>query len=242
MLAPPAVSLLRADAGLMERSLSADIREEREDLREAAEQTLNVIMDLDMSGTINWVSPSWEDVIGTTLDSVQGKPIVDLLVGEEKGVFADCLENMKKDDSRSQIIRFTLELGPTSRLARKVEEAKEGEDQETETIVLEGQGIMVYDKASGSNSHVRRVPASRYMLTFIDNVDDSSLGRSSGNPDRSASIHRGRFRIRSRDAGEIPHDVGRSWSRRPRQPPPAFANSVPHLRASDSSLVVREAH
>ena len=51
MLAPPAVSQLRAQAGgQMERSLSADIREEREDLREAAEQTLNVIMDLSLDG------------------------------------------------------------------------------------------------------------------------------------------------------------------------------------------------
>jgi serine/threonine-protein kinase RIM15 len=74
MLAPPAVSQLRAQAGgQMERSLSADIREEREDLREAAEQTLNVIMDLSLDGRIRWVSPSWTDVIGTTLESVKGK-------------------------------------------------------------------------------------------------------------------------------------------------------------------------
>jgi len=59
MLAPPVVSHLRAQAAgsNMERSLSADIREEREDLREAAEQTLNVIMDLSLDGTIRWVSP-----------------------------------------------------------------------------------------------------------------------------------------------------------------------------------------
>ncbi|WES02054.1 hypothetical protein PX690_21550 [Bacillus velezensis] len=79
MLAPPAVSHLRAEAGMMERSLSADIREEREDLRQAAEETLNVIMDLSMDGTINWVSPSWSDVIGTTLDSVQNMFLPKLL-------------------------------------------------------------------------------------------------------------------------------------------------------------------
>src|ERR1700712_3965853 len=106
MLAPPAVAQLRAQAGgLMERSLSADIREEREDLREAAQQTLNVIMDLSMEGTINWVSPSWTDVIGTTFDSVQGKAIKDLLVSDNKEVFSEIVESMKKDDSRSQIVR-----------------------------------------------------------------------------------------------------------------------------------------
>lgn len=163
MLAPPVVSQLRAQAGgQMERSLSADIREEREDLREAAEQTLNVIMDLALDGTIRWVSPSWTDVIGTTLESVQGKPIKDLLVSDNKEVFAEIVESMLKDDSRSQIVRFTVQLGPASRLAPiqiPDQLAPEDEDvamttEEPSTIDLEGQGIMVYDRSSGGESHV----------------------------------------------------------------------------------------
>ncbi|ESZ90504.1 putative Serine/threonine-protein kinase cek1 [Sclerotinia borealis F-4128] len=164
MLAPPAVSHLRAEAGMMERSLSADIREEREDLRQAAEETLNVIMDLSMDGKINWVSPSWTDVIGTTLDSVQGKPIADILIGEnDKSVFVDTVEEMKKDDSRSYIIRFTIQLGPASRLLplQNLEDVKEGEGEgvaamsqtEPATIDLEGQGIMVHDRGSDADSH-----------------------------------------------------------------------------------------
>ena len=165
MLAPPvpAVSQLRAEAGgPMERSLSADIREEREDLREAAEQTLNVIMDLSLEGVINWVSPSWTDVIGTTLESVQGKAIKDLLVSDNKEVFSEIVESMKKDDSRSQIIRFSVQLGPASKLA-PIEipaelrvETQEGTELQDEpaTIDLEGQGIMVYDRSSGLLSHV----------------------------------------------------------------------------------------
>ncbi len=163
MLAPPAVSQLRAQAGgQMERSLSADIREEREDLREAAEQTLNVIMDLSLDGRIRWVSPSWTDVIGTTLESVQGKPIKDLVVSDNKEVFADIVESMVKDDSRSHMVRFTVQLGPASKLAPLVipdQLAVEGEDtvmamDEPATIDLEGQGIMVYDRSSGGESHV----------------------------------------------------------------------------------------
>jgi len=162
-LAPPVLSQLRAQAAgsNMERSLSADIREEREDLREAAEQTLNVIMDLSLDGKIRWVSPSWTDVIGTTLESVQGKQIVDILISDNKGVFADVVESMKKDDSRSQIVRFTVQLGPASKLASTIDILdgfKDGEDvssQEPETIDLEGQGIMVYDRSSGGESHVR---------------------------------------------------------------------------------------
>ena len=168
MLAPPVVTQLRTQAGgQMERSLSADIREEREDLREAAEQTLNVIMDLSLEGVIRWVSPSWTDVIGTTLESVQGKSIQDLLVGDNKDVFTQVAESMKKDDSRSQIIRFTVKLGPASKLAPLdiPDELKEVEDEGAEvresTIDLEGQGIMVYDRSSGGESHVS------WILTLV---------------------------------------------------------------------------
>lgn len=163
MLAPPAVSNLRAQAGgQMERSLSADIREEREDLREAAEQTLNVILDLGLDGVIRWVSPSWTDVIGTKPESVKGKAVKDILVSEEKDIFDTVTKSMQKDDSRSQIIRFAFHLGSLSKLIPidipDQLNAKEGEDAvvepEPHTIELEGQGIMVYDRSSGGESHV----------------------------------------------------------------------------------------
>jgi serine/threonine-protein kinase RIM15 len=163
MLAPPAVAHLRSNAGLMERSLSADIREEREDLREAAEQTLNVIMDLSLSGIIRWVSPSWTDVIGTTPESVKGKSIVDLLLGDNTGVFAEVVDSMQKDDSRSQIVRFTVALGPASKLLPSISDIQQHETEEgtadpdvIQTLDLEGQGIMVYDRSSGGESHVSR--------------------------------------------------------------------------------------
>ncbi|PMD41640.1 putative Serine/threonine-protein kinase cek1 [Hyaloscypha variabilis F] len=189
MLAPPVVSQLRAQAGgQMERSLSADIREEREDLREAAEQTLNVIMDLGLDGTIRWVSPSWTDVIGTTLESVQGKPIKDLLVSDNKEVFAETVESMLKDDSRSQIVRFTVQLGPASRLVPieiPHQLAVEDEDvavamEEPSTIDLEGQGIMVYDRSSGGESHtmwmIRPWIAPREIQIDLPAVIVDSLG------------------------------------------------------------------
>ena len=157
MLAPPVVTQLRDEGGdPMARSLSAHIREEREDLRQAAEQTLNVILDLSFDGLIRWVSPSWTDVIGTSTEDVQGKPIKNLLVGEDKEIFTDAVESMKKDDSRSQIIRFTVSLGPASKLAPR-EDPIEGvgeEQQGPATIDLEGQGIMIYDRSSGGASHV----------------------------------------------------------------------------------------
>lgn len=164
LLAPPAVAQLRAQGGNpMGRSLSADIREEREDLREAAEQTLNVILDLSFDGIVRWVSPSWTDVIGTTTESVHGKPIRDLVVGDDKDIFAEAVESMKKDDSRSQIIRFTIPLGSASKLAPPEEPAAgEATEPPPATIDLEGQGIMIYDRSSGGASHVSESARCRF--------------------------------------------------------------------------------
>ncbi|KAI7521293.1 hypothetical protein KC331_g19822, partial [Hortaea werneckii] len=55
MLAPPAVAALKCEATKnppsrtqMERTISMDIREEREDLKRAAEQSMNAILELDL--------------------------------------------------------------------------------------------------------------------------------------------------------------------------------------------------
>ncbi|KJR79820.1 serine/threonineeeee-protein kinase RIM15 [Sporothrix schenckii 1099-18] len=161
MLAPPAVTSLRDAAGSMQRSLSEDIREERDELREAAEQTLNVFMDLNLDGTIRWVSPSWVDVLGTPVDAMQGTAVADLVIGDNKDVFADVVKFMKKDDSRSQIVRFTMRLGALSKLLpadlslgpSEDDNATDSPDTPADTIDLEAQGIMVYDTASGDESH-----------------------------------------------------------------------------------------
>jgi serine/threonine-protein kinase RIM15 len=170
--AAPIVRQLRIeDGGMMERSLSQDMREERQDLREAAEQTLNVIMDLGLDGVVRWVSPSWVDVIGTPPDSVTGRPIEELLLGENKGIFREVVESMQKDDSRSQIIRFSLQLGPASKLLPVRDEEMEDvvtpqalkREHEIPSIDLEAQGIMVYDRSSGGESHVSEPSHSRVL-------------------------------------------------------------------------------
>jgi serine/threonine-protein kinase RIM15 len=168
MLPPPAITALRnepdnkdAHSGRMERTASQGIREERADLKEAAEHSQNVILGLSLDGKIRWVSPSWQDVIGTSPDEVQGKPIADLLV-DNKTVFAEAVESIQKDDSQSQIVRFTLPLGPLAAIRRKSERSKseKGEDQvdqienPVDERMYEAQGIMVYDRTSGGSSHV----------------------------------------------------------------------------------------
>ncbi|KAF2787023.1 putative response regulator receiver RIM15p [Melanomma pulvis-pyrius CBS 109.77] len=168
-LALPAVTALKEEAAAtlqhrvqMERTVSQDIREEREDLKEAAEHSLNVIMDLDLDGKIRYVSASWKDVIGTTPDDVVGKPVADLLLGNNTQ-FADTVESIKKDDSRSHITRFTVQMGPLSVFRRKRSKRADAEDaeqspvsptdDEEQILNLEAQGIMVYDRTTGVESH-----------------------------------------------------------------------------------------
>lgn len=195
-LAPPVVQQLRAEGGLMERSLTSDIREGREDLREAAEQTLNVILDLGLNGIIRWVSPSWVEVVGTMPESVQGKPIAEILLDQDKEIFSEAVTSMRKDDSRSQIIRFNVEIGPASKLTpyevqevlepaetpqptEENSEAQQGDletpaaDNGSHTLTLEGQGIMVYDRATGDESHVSYLlnhvkTFTNYILDYVD--------------------------------------------------------------------------
>ena len=155
-LAPQGVSSLRAEtAGVMQRSLSEDIREEREELREAAEQTLNIILDLNLDGTIRWASPSWLDVLGTPVESVEGTSIADLVVSDDKDVFARIVDSLQADDTRSRFVRFAMKLGPLSKLL-PLDRIQAEEGAEPEIIDLEAQGIMVYDGASGGESHVSR--------------------------------------------------------------------------------------
>lgn len=141
-----------------------DIRDEREDLKQAAEHSLNVILDLGLDGVIQWVSPSWKDVIGTPSDAVKGQPIAHILISDTDA-FARAVESMRKDDSRSQIVRFQVHMGGSSVLRLPFAENGDGlagngiqdgvaTEDDDQILALEGQGIMVYDRASGSESHV----------------------------------------------------------------------------------------
>lgn len=218
-LAPPAVTALRQEARninpVMMRTLSEDIREEREDLKEAAEQTLNIIVDLDLEGRIKWVSPSWRQVVGSPPESVEGRMISELLVGN-KNVFRDAIDVMKEDDSRSRFIRFAVQMGPDSVLRyapepRPVESEYDTEREEKTTeenttdektepsqvegednhdvLTMEGQGIMVYDRTDDEGGHVSVIShtASNLNDMYIAN-DYASSNRRCGCSDRSPNL------------------------------------------------------
>lgn len=176
-LVPPAVAALKEEAneslatrGQMERSISQDIREEREDLKRAAEQSANAIMDLNLDGAIRWVSGSWEQLTGTSPDLLKNKKISEIITSDHKTIFTDAIESMRRDDTKSRIIRFSVacQQRPRTAVQDKAEEAgvdpsklneeasKDDDDNTQEEVGLEAQGIMVYDRSSGEESHVSR--------------------------------------------------------------------------------------
>ena len=185
-LAPPAVVALKEEAGRdghrgrafqMERTVSENIREERDDLKKAAEQSMNAIMDLDLDGTIRWMSPSWHQLTNAAPESVIGKSVSEIIC-DHKSIFADALEAMRIDDSKSRIIRFTVSYNdleedePTdtspmqceksaqrSSDSRQDQQSTESEeDKHKDHVGLEAQGIMVYDRSTGEESHVSVIP------------------------------------------------------------------------------------
>lgn len=158
----PQVAALKYDAGvgpephkvMMERSFSQDIQEGTQELKHAAEQTRNIILDLGLDGIIRWVSPSWTDVVGTQLEVVKGKPISQF-IRDDPSAFEKAVAALKSNDSKSQYVKFAVALSPHSSLHPMLEaqsSVSETEDGK-ELLQLEGQGIMVWDRATGGESH-----------------------------------------------------------------------------------------
>jgi serine/threonine-protein kinase RIM15 len=207
MLMPPAVAAIREDAARdgphrthMERTISMDIREEREDLKKAVEQSMNAMLELDLENKVRWVSPSWQDLTGHPAGSLVGKPISNVLL-DNPTVFADCVEAIRKDDSKSRIIRFNVKLPenfwnpqalanqdgdeeisqpmadgatgstnpeqPDDKDKGSIELGVQSESATEDTsppqerpldckplaVELEAQGMLVYDRSTGAESH-----------------------------------------------------------------------------------------
>jgi len=267
-LAPPAVTALRQEARnihpKLARSMSDDMREERADLKEAAEQTLNTIVDLDLEGRIKWVSPSWKQVVGSAPETVEGRMISEILL-DNKDVFRDAIKAMEEDDSRSRFIRFSVQMGPDSVLKyapeprptttehqtdQNAESSQDEGERSNDVLHMEGQGIMVYDRTDNEAGHVSYSVVhalNQQALISITNtvyVDAPTVDRTTRSDNRSATPP-GRIVGRRRGgSGELLDDTGRGRRDRARslQTPCPRPGTLPHLRTPDHALVVRETH
>lgn len=196
LLPLPAISTLRLESSArsealraqMERSATMEIREEGKDLKEAAEQSLNVILDLSLDGKIRWASPTWEEVMGVPFDAVKDKPMSEI-VYTNAAAFDGAVELMRQMDARSKIIQFSVTSSQRSVVRSPVgmvkppisEAAEPSEDDELIVINLEAQGIMIYDHSTGQESHVRTMTRLfTQLLTRPDHVDDPACNSARG--------------------------------------------------------------
>lgn len=144
----------------VDRSASTIIQEEGDDLRSAAEQSMNVILDIDLDGKIRWASPSWQELVGTTPESIQGRQIGEVLPDHQKNVFADAVESLRKDDSGSKVVRFSVSTGTSGKTQNDDGLEQTGgagifrerqEPAEERFIDLEAQGITIYGKTNSES-------------------------------------------------------------------------------------------
>lgn len=140
--------------GHLDRTASSVIQREGEELREAAEQSMNVLLDLDLDGKIRSASQSWQDLVGSLPGSVQGKPIADLLPDHQKNVFAEAVRALQTDDSGSKVVRFSVPKGQglLSQIQPSTDEQRarglEADRMEGDegVVDLEAQGIIIYGR------------------------------------------------------------------------------------------------
>ncbi|KAI5808119.1 serine/threonine-protein kinase RIM15 [Peziza echinospora] len=145
-----------------DRTPSMAIQAEKEDLKEAAQQSTTVILDLNLDGKVRWVSQSWEDIIGTPRESIQNKSISDILL-HDADTFKNAVESMKNDDSRSYMLRFAVRSGPLCKTGKDPIDTpmspQEFSSQDDDSIgqgrilTFEAQGILILDRATGEPSH-----------------------------------------------------------------------------------------
>ncbi len=200
----------------MLRTISMDIREEREDLKRAAEESLNAILELGLDGKVKWASPTWSDLTGTSAVDIIGKEISEVIVGNVN-VFAECVEAIRQDDSKSRIIRFSVKdmwrsktdgtgssdektpvegksafrdwsrsedsagtITESEQVNVDGQESEQEQDQHPdERIELEAQGIMVYDRDTGEESHTMwmiKPAVSREVTIDLPDMLVESLG------------------------------------------------------------------
>lgn len=131
----------RADDGRSSCSSSArssDGGHERGELVDAATmQSRSIIVEVALDGKVNWVSPSWTEIIGEEVETIVGKHIAERIAGDGKDVFEQATEALQQDGSKSVRIRFWLAL----------------DDADAEAIEVDSHGILIHDRTTGEASH-----------------------------------------------------------------------------------------
>lgn len=107
----PALARRKSHAGFTE------LMKELVDLRLALNGP-TIVLELDLAGTVRYVSPDWELVVGTPVSSIVNKPILDLVMGHTDAdlhIFEEATAQMVRDDA-SYKVKFVTPSYPPDRV------------------------------------------------------------------------------------------------------------------------------
>ncbi|ORY82673.1 hypothetical protein BCR37DRAFT_392874 [Protomyces lactucae-debilis] len=128
------------------------------DLNRAANETRSIIVELSLEGSVRWISPSWQDLIGTDPQSLYDRPISETLADEDKTCFSRATAQLIEDDSRSVRITFWLAL-PADSVDHRIPRLESDDFTISlsaplpEALEVDATGILIHDRSSGQPTH-----------------------------------------------------------------------------------------
>ncbi|CAO1618301.1 unnamed protein product [Jaminaea pallidilutea] len=115
----------------------------------AREQQQNVLMELTLDQErLIYVSPAWQDVIGSDPNFLLDTPITDLLAPADVGTFAEATRQLQLNESHTVEIAFRMLVRPVHNDSSASEEDQVDLFQE-----MEGKGMLMRDREHGMPSH-----------------------------------------------------------------------------------------
>ncbi|CCE62680.1 hypothetical protein TPHA_0D00360 [Tetrapisispora phaffii CBS 4417] len=132
----------------------------------ATESNPSMILELDLLGNIRYISPIWEQIIGTKLPEV-GSSMSDIIIGSEtdKGVFNEVIKIWADNDSVSYTVTFGLH------------------GKYSEVVTMEACGVLIHDSITNKATH------SMWIMKPIDEqLKDDYLRTSSRLPEEFIKI------------------------------------------------------
>lgn len=116
------------------------------DLPASVKDSQNVLMELSLDGEhFLYLSPAWWTVIGSDPSELFGQSIAEMLAPDNANIFAEATRALELDDSHTVEAIFHLRVEPSV-----VEDANANATYYQE---MEGKGMIMHDRVSGSPSH-----------------------------------------------------------------------------------------
>ncbi|KAH3903040.1 uncharacterized protein SCODWIG_01917 [Saccharomycodes ludwigii] len=140
-------------------------------LQKASDSSPSILLELDMAGTINYISDVWDNVVGTTSKTLIGTPISNILVGtqHDKEVFQRAISIMLKDDA-SYKVKFVVNTPKDNDDDINLSDAIDTDDDISHLLELEAQGILIHDIKTHKPLHSMWIIKPFYEIDELDNL------------------------------------------------------------------------